>query len=311
MITLRKIVRWTLDVLTVLTAVFLVNMAINWYIQREHVALAVVSVFTPGSTFDLPGIKGNRDQPTLIMALQSGCPYCEASMSFYRDILRSNSKKTFRVIALLPQSTTAGQAFMHQYLGQDADGLEDVRQVDLESLNIRGTPTLIVVSNSGRVESSWRGQLSSKQEADVFRALGVHRIATRGVGPPDTGADDNLNANLITPDQFGALRNQLPGLPIVDIDPRPIFAKDHIVGALNIPVDELEARIVHEVPVDGTVVVYCGYCPPCERPSEKANSTCWMGSLILREQGFKKARFLTAPFSELGTKVVRSSTASN
>lgn len=307
---LRNIIRWTLDVLTVLTAVFLVKVAINWYAQHNRVASAVVNVLKPGSSFSLAVSDSVGDEPTLVMALQSGCPYCEASMSFYRDILRSNTSKVFHVVALFPQAPTEGQAFMRRYLGQDADRLEDVRHVNFDSLGITGTPTLIIMNSGGRIESSWTGQLSPKQENDVFRALGVNRVAAGRLGPPDVGADNNLTSNLITPAEFIALRRQLLGMPIVDIDPRPIFAQDHIAGALNIPVDELEARAVHEVPVASTIVVYCGYCPPCMRPSEKVNSTCWMGSLILRQQGFRSVRFLAASMADLEKQGIRGASVS-
>jgi len=48
---------------------------------------------------------------------------------------------------------------------------------------------------------------------------------------------------------------------LVDVRPELEYAAGHLPGAVNIPVEELEARL-HEVPVDREVVAYCRgpYC---------------------------------------------------
>ena len=50
---------------------------------------------------------------------------------------------------------------------------------------------------------------------------------------------------------------------IVDVDPREVFARGHILRAVNIPLDEIEARALHELSPNRDLVVYCGFRPKC------------------------------------------------
>jgi len=81
------------------------------------------------------------------------------------------------------------------------------------------------------------------------------------------------------------LRERLSrGEPIVIIDVRTAaeFADGHIVGAVNIPVDQMQARI-HEVPVDGTVVVTV-----CNRGGDRSTNA----AALLRNAGIESASAL-------------------
>lgn len=49
---------------------------------------------------------------------------------------------------------------------------------------------------------------------------------------------------------------RLKGAVVVDVRSPAEFASGHVEGALNLPVDELSARL-GELPADRTVIVYC------------------------------------------------------
>src|SRR5579859_3403607 len=123
------------------------------------------------------------------MVLQVGCHWCEASMTFYRDILHSNPKHSFRVVALLPQPVPEALSFLRRYLGQGKEELPTVRQIRFDTHGIAGTPTLILLDQKGHVQSSWVGKLSSQQENDVFRALKVRRVTADNSSPKDGNLD--------------------------------------------------------------------------------------------------------------------------
>ena len=61
---------------------------------------------------------------------------------------------------------------------------------------------------------------------------------------------------LVTPEQGRAMVQEKEGLVILDVRNRNEYVVDHYAGSLNIPVNELEARIA-EVPADKPVVVHC------------------------------------------------------
>lgn len=58
-----------------------------------------------------------------------------------------------------------------------------------------------------------------------------------------------------TPHGLDAIKH-LPSLQIVDVRDREAYQREHIPGAVNIPVDELKTR-ARELPKDKTIVCYC------------------------------------------------------
>ena len=70
-------------------------------------------------------------------------------------------------MAVFPQATEEGEA----YLKRLAIHVDEVRQVPFESLNVSGTPTLLLVNGGGEVKDSWVGKLPSNQEAEVLTRL--------------------------------------------------------------------------------------------------------------------------------------------
>jgi len=68
---------------------------------------------------------------------------------------------------------------------------------------------------------------------------------------------------------------------LVDARPEDEFLAGHIAGAINVPVDELEARL-HVLPMDQEVIAYCRgpYCAFADR-----------AVAILRANGYRARRF--------------------
>ena len=55
-----------------------------------------------------------------------------------------------------------------QKLGVSVD---EVRQLPLDKIGAHGTPTLLLVANTGVVKEAWIGKLSSDKEAEVLSKL--------------------------------------------------------------------------------------------------------------------------------------------
>jgi 3-mercaptopyruvate sulfurtransferase SseA len=99
-------------------------------------------------------------------------------------------------------------------------------------------------------------------------------------------------------------------VPVIDIRSRQDFNKGHIGGSLNIPLDELETRAVHEVPKTATIVIYCDYYAACETKlkSQGIPSACTLGNLVLEKQGFSTIQILKEGLSQIeraGVQIVR------
>lgn len=98
---------------------------------------------------------------TLVLALSNSCHFCTESASFYRDL--AQSQPHVKMIAVLPQSVDDGKKYLNG-LGVHVDG---VMQAPLNALNVRGTPTLLLVNQDGSVAAKWVGKLPAEDEIRV------------------------------------------------------------------------------------------------------------------------------------------------
>jgi hypothetical protein len=127
-----------------------------------------------GDTLRLPQAPWFNNDNTLVLILQRGCQFCEASAPFYRKLLRAvdqlnraHVSNTIHVTAVLPGPVAASKA----YLERMQLSISDVQQSSLASLKTPYTPTLLMVDRRGIVKRMWVGQLSQNQEEQILRAL--------------------------------------------------------------------------------------------------------------------------------------------
>ncbi|SRR6266404_1329617 len=110
-------------------------------------------------------IDWKQRKQTLILAISSSCHFCTDSAPFYKRL--AQGKGDTRVVAVLPQPVQDGQDYLKR-LGVSVD---QVKQVDLDQIGVRGTPTLLLVDNSGVLKDSWVGRLPPEKEKSVLNAL--------------------------------------------------------------------------------------------------------------------------------------------
>jgi thioredoxin-related protein len=121
-----------------------------------------------GSKISLPGVDWERNGQTLLLVLDTGCPYCTASASFYQEIVRENAqKRRVQLIGVLPQDVPSSK----KYLNDLSIPIDEVKQSKLEALGVKGTPTLILIDSEAKVMNSWPGKLSPEEERNVLEAL--------------------------------------------------------------------------------------------------------------------------------------------
>jgi len=119
------------------------------------------------SRLNIPGINWSKSPKTIVMAISTECHFCSASMPFYRRLVDAARQKNERVIAFLPQKKDESQA----YLQDKQIAVDEVLQGSLDSLQVHGTPTLLLVDANGRVTKSWVGQLPHDIETQVLGEL--------------------------------------------------------------------------------------------------------------------------------------------
>jgi thioredoxin-related protein len=122
---------------------------------------------TVGAKIALPDTDFSVKEKTLLMALKKDCRFCTESSEFYRKLTAAAGEKGVRVIALFPHSAADGQ----EYLNQINVSVEDKRQADFASLNVAGTPTLIITDKNGEIKQFWVGKLPPEKEKEVLDSL--------------------------------------------------------------------------------------------------------------------------------------------
>ncbi len=110
-------------------------------------------------------IDWKQSKQTLILAVSSTCHFCTESAPFYKTV--AQSRGSTRLVAVLPQPVEDGRKYL-DHLGISVD---EVRQLPLERIGVRGTPTLILLDASGVVRNSWMGFLPPQAELAVLKAL--------------------------------------------------------------------------------------------------------------------------------------------
>lgn len=118
---------------------------------------------------DIAGYSWSKG-PTLVLALKKGCHFCEESMSFYRRLqaLQQAGQLNVQMMAVFPDGPTDVTDIMES----QKLSIRAFSAVHLDTLNVSGTPTLILVDQSGRVVKPWIGKQDQAGENDVIRAIG-------------------------------------------------------------------------------------------------------------------------------------------
>lgn len=190
-----------------------------------------------GERITLPDVDWSKNAKTLLLAIAPGCDLCANSAPFYRGLTKlveQNSR--LRLIVLLPESASRDEGF----LASLSISSDNVRVVSLKALGIAGTPTLMLVDSKGFATKSWVGKLNLEQEADVLDALAEEAVTT-----------------LMSANELAKALAQKQQIVVVDLSDRQQFARGHIPGARNIPIDELASRALQELVPGKSHALYC------------------------------------------------------
>lgn len=121
-----------------------------------------------GRPVPLPGVDWAENGQTLLVVLSKGCHFCAESAPFYKKLaLTAAERKGLRVISIFPQAVSEAK----EYLDQIQVPITDIRQFSLDSIGVRGTPTILLVNQAGVIKAAWLGRLPSDKEAEVLKQI--------------------------------------------------------------------------------------------------------------------------------------------
>lgn len=119
-----------------------------------------------GMKVSLPGIDWGNSSRTVLLVLSTTCHFCTESAPFYQK-LQQQKPGNVQIVAVLPQAVEDGR----QYLNKLGVSVRELVQAPLASLNVSGTPTLVLIDNTGTIQDSWSGKLSNGQADRILARI--------------------------------------------------------------------------------------------------------------------------------------------
>lgn len=129
-----------------------------------------------GKRIKVPEILQDKAPPLrLVLAMTTVCPYCKASMPFYRELvaLRQRGESAVPFIVVSPDSIDDTKA----YLAEQELAAEKVVHADLSDLNVPVTPALLVIDDKGVIKKTFIGQQKKSGEDEVLALMRAGRIS--------------------------------------------------------------------------------------------------------------------------------------
>jgi thioredoxin-related protein len=132
-----------------------------------------------GEQFDqLKAVVPAGSNRALVVAVAPGCHFCNDSIPFYKNLIDQRNQKNSDVkfIAAVPasekpeeaQKLVADETQKFTAGGAQPDGMVNL---DFAAVKVPGTPTLMLVDNTGKVLDVWVGKLDPKGEKAVLKTL--------------------------------------------------------------------------------------------------------------------------------------------
>ncbi len=118
---------------------------------------------------NLPGLDWSHHRRTLLLVLNTGCHYCRDSVPFYQRLVQAqpSTGSDVELIVVFPNDTEA----VGQLMKDERLPIHAVPAVPLKNFGITAFPTLLLVDPGGRVERSWVGLLTPRQELEVLSVV--------------------------------------------------------------------------------------------------------------------------------------------
>lgn len=164
-------------------AVILVALAVGYAVLGRYVREYRTRPVAAGDRLaPIPNLEWKQHRRTLVLALNTGCHFCEQSVPFYRSLgeRQEHGGIDLDLVAVFPNDP----AQVRQFMSTESLRVRSVAAVPLEKLRVNATPTLILVDNSGRVERAWVGMLSPAEQFELLKSA---------FGPGIKGSSQKLN----------------------------------------------------------------------------------------------------------------------
>lgn len=120
-----------------------------------------------GSKVSGVDVDWSRNKKNVLLVLQVGCRFCSESAGFYQTLMQQTKDKGVSVLAVLPQTKEEARKYLDDLQLSNLD----TKQAPMNSLDVSGTPTLIVTDDKGQITNVWVGKLPPEKQNEVLSLL--------------------------------------------------------------------------------------------------------------------------------------------
>lgn len=128
--------------------------------------------YSPGEAFKpVAGFSPSPGKASLVLVVKDGCPFCTASMPFYQKMsAKLQHARSMEFVGVCPQEEAMCNAYLksHDLTFTRTVGIASSVMADMRVL---GTPTIMLIGETGKVENVWLGKLTQQREDEVVAAI--------------------------------------------------------------------------------------------------------------------------------------------
>lgn len=135
--------------------------------QTEQANRPAMKVPTVGSMVSAVDVDWSKHKKNVLLVLQVGCRFCSESAGFYKTLIEQTKDKGVSVLAVLPQSKEEARKYLDDLQLSNLD----TKQAAMKTLDVSGTPTLIVTDDKGQITNVWIGKLPPEKQNEVLSLL--------------------------------------------------------------------------------------------------------------------------------------------
>jgi len=159
----KPVVKWleiAANVSIVIVAVVIVIVFARSHFLGSKASPAAIAA---GAKLTGQPVNWHNSPKNVVLVLSTTCHFCKESSGFYRKLVE-DCRSHARTVAFFPQTSQEARA----YLNAEDVQVDDVQQANFQSLQIGGTPTLLLVDSNGVVQKVWFGKLPEAKEKEVL-----------------------------------------------------------------------------------------------------------------------------------------------
>ena len=204
----------------------------------------------PGLALQLRGVDwAAADRFSMVIQTDRNCSACAVGEDYYAKLgAELNVAGEIQVIGISNQSIGVTDQWFRS-MGVVADHVLQERDPFQQGFSIY--PTVLIVDTTGIVTNAWFGKLSFEEEQELLAG-----IRGKSIDDSRSASPDAHFANEVSEENMPSL---LRGIDSIVLDPRTRsdYRNGHRPGAINIPADEWESRLLNELDASKTFIVDC------------------------------------------------------